>query len=269
MARILVVGGTGTAGRSVVAEALHRGHEVTVASRRVPALGSDARQGTARYEHVDILTSVGFDRAFEGQDALIDTTNGMTRSARLVLTVGAQNLLQAAARFSVKRAVLLSIVGVRDSTLPYYQAKAEQERHYLDSALDVRVVAATQFHDLMNTFFRSARGIGLIPVFSGVRFQPIATTDVARALVDAAGHRGADGSDAQSRTTIGGPDVATAGELAATYKRVTGARSALIRVRLPGAMGAAWRAGENLVPQNTFGTVTYEQWLADSRPPAR
>ncbi|WP_425537213.1 NAD-dependent epimerase/dehydratase family protein, partial [Listeria monocytogenes] len=36
MSRVLVVGGTGLAGRAVAAEAVERGHRVIVAARRIP-----------------------------------------------------------------------------------------------------------------------------------------------------------------------------------------------------------------------------------------
>ena len=40
-------------------------------------------------------------------------------------------------------------------------------------------------------------------------------------------------------------------------------------VPLPGAMGQFFRDESNLVPDNRFGTITFDRWLADSVNAAR
>ena len=59
MSRVLVIGGTGLAGRAVTAEAVERGHQVVVAARRVPDDDSDRFVLGATYVTADIVTGDG------------------------------------------------------------------------------------------------------------------------------------------------------------------------------------------------------------------
>lgn len=253
MATYLVAGGTGVAGRSVVAELVRRGESVRVLSRH--ATGSDAG-----VEHAagDLITGDGLADALDGVDILIDTTDGKTRAARAVFTTGAANLLSAARDAGVSRAVLLSIVDVDRGKFGYYRAKTAQEGLYAEASVPTQVVRATQFHEFVPMLCAPTSKLGLIPAFTGTRFQPIDTSDVARALVDAA-H---EGTVSRDPIVVGGPEILTMREMAEAWKASTGARGRVTNLRMPGAMGTFWRNGWNLVPDNHFGTVTFDQWLA-------
>ncbi|RDI22545.1 uncharacterized protein YbjT (DUF2867 family) [Rhodococcus sp. AG1013] len=252
MTRFLVAGGTGVAGRSVVAELLRRGEPVRVLSRHggAPSNGLEHAAG-------DLVSGEGLAAALDGVDVVIDTTDGKTRSTRAVFTTGATNLLAAARSAGVSRAVLLSIVNVDRGTFAYYRAKTQQERLYSGSPLPTQVVRATQFHEFVPMICAPASKVGLIPAFTRTRFQPIDTADIARALVDAAvADRVSD-----DPTTIGGPEVLTMREMALAWKAATGARGRVTNLPMPGSMGTFWRNGWNLVPDKTFGTVTFAEWL--------
>lgn len=67
MARIVVLGGTGYAGRHIVAEAVSRGHEVIAISRSTP---SDAVEG-ASYVQGSALEEGSLANAFDGADAVV------------------------------------------------------------------------------------------------------------------------------------------------------------------------------------------------------
>jgi len=121
-----------------------------------------------------------------------------SRSAALA---GARALTAAAALAGVERQVLLSIVNVDQSDFGYYRAKTEQERIYLGAQVDARVVRATQFHDFVATFCHLAP-FGVATALAGIRFQPIAVEDVARAPGD--GYR-SDGSAHGCRRRSSGP----------------------------------------------------------------
>lgn len=258
MARVLVVGGTGLAGRSIVAEAVKRGHDVVVASRRVPDDDSPSYVPDAVYTTADIVTADGLEEAVEGMDVLIDASNGVGREAAHTFTAGSQNLLHTAARFGVGHAVLLSIVNVDRSGYSYYRAKAAQEGVYHDSPIETRIIRTTQFHDFVASLFASGAKMGVIPAFSKVRFQTIAVSDVARVLVDAA----EGGGPANSTRTIGGPRIQSSRALAEAWKTATGSRAVIAGIRQPGALGAAWRAGDNLAPDHAIDGIDFETWLS-------
>lgn len=258
MTRVLVVGGTGLAGRAVTSEAIGRGHEVIVASRRVPDDDSEQYVLGAVYETADVVSGDGLEAVLEGVDVLIDTTNGAGRAAGHVFAHGSQNLLHTAARFGVHHAVLLSIVNVDRSAYAYYRAKAAQERVYRESPLNTRILRTTQFHDFVSGIF--ARGTGFIPAPTKTSFQPIAIADVARLLVDAAEGHG----EEDSTLTVGGPKVETTRALAEQWKAATGARGAIVPIRLGGALGTFLRAGENLVPEAAQPGIDYATWLSST-----
>ncbi|TQF73270.1 NAD-dependent epimerase/dehydratase family protein [Rhodococcus spelaei] len=256
MSTVLVVGGTGTAGAAVVAELHARGQRVRVLSRHAPA------PAVAGIEHApgDLLTGEGLAAALDGVEVLVSAVNGQTRKTRPVFTEGARNLTRAAEAAGVRRAVLLSIVGVDQVRFSYYDAIAEQERIYAASGLDTTIVRSTQFHTLLRSIFATTARIGVLPAVRGARFQPIAPADLARALADAAL-----AESPGSRIEVGGPEVATMRELAETWKRVTGSRALVLGLPVPGPPGRFLRAGLNLTPENRCGTVTFEQWSIENR----
>jgi uncharacterized protein YbjT (DUF2867 family) len=261
MSRVLVVGGTGLAGRAVTAEAIGRGHEVVVAARRVPDDDAPQYVNGAAYVTADLVTGAGLEEAVDGVDVIVDTSNAAGKQAARVFAHGAQNLVHTAARFGVHRAVLLSIVGVDHSAFAYYRAKAAQERAYLESPLDTRIVRATQFHDFVTAIFDRGRPLGAVLSPTGTRFQPIAVADVASVLLDAAEGAG----EPSGVTHVGGPRVESARSLAEQWKRGSGTRRFILPVRLGGALGATWRAGRNLVPEHAVsGGLAYGDWI-DSR----
>ncbi|WP_348787516.1 NAD(P)H-binding protein [Leifsonia sp. NPDC080035] len=257
MPRVLVVGGTGLAGRAVTADAVARGHDVVVASRRVPDDDAPGYVTGAVYVAADLVSGAGLEEAVDGADVLIDASNGAGRRAAHVFATGAMNLVQTAARFGVGRAVLLSIAGIDDARYPYYRAKLAQERIHLDSALETRIVRATQFHDFVTAIFERGRRFGTVTAPSGTRFQPIAVDDVARVLVDAAEGAG----EPNGIVTIGGPRVESARSLARQWKQASGTRRPVLPVRLTGPLGSAWRAGRNLAPEHALDGLGYDAWL--------
>ena len=62
---------------------------------------------------------------------------------------------------------------------------------------------------------------------------------------------------------MGGPDVWSMTDLARSYRRARGWRRPVIVAPLPGKAAAAFRAGFNLCPDHSDGSVKWEQWLAN------
>ncbi|MER7448466.1 NAD(P)H-binding protein [Microbacterium sp. NPDC097977] len=88
MARIVVLGGTGYAGRHIVAEAVSRGHEVIAISRSTP---SDAVEG-ASYVQGSALEKGALASAVDGADAVVsalsprgDMTDRVLDALRVVI----------------------------------------------------------------------------------------------------------------------------------------------------------------------------------------
>ncbi|GAB15593.1 hypothetical protein ARGLB_085_02780 [Arthrobacter globiformis NBRC 12137] len=261
MSRICVAGGTGEAGREVVRQALGLGHSVAVLTRNPPLPDAREYYDGAAYFRADVTTGEGVPEALAGADVVIDCLEARTGKALRHYAAGGALLLGEAAAAGVARAVQLSIVNCDRSALTYYRSKADKEGVYARSPLDTRTVRATQFHSLVAGIFGAGIRIGLVPVIKGARFQPIAPSDVASALLKAALEPPT--SDAHALRTIGGPEVLSMGSLAGAWKRVTGARGLVTELPLPGQMGRFLRDGKNLVPEQRYGHTTFEAWLAN------
>ncbi|WP_425860122.1 SDR family oxidoreductase [Arthrobacter sp. TWP1-1] len=256
MTLIAVAGGTGLAGRAVVAEAVARGYRVRSLSRHLPS--DEKRVAGAEYVKVDFTTGIGVATGLEGVGALIETLDARSGAALSALPVTSVAVLAAAAEAGIGRIVLLTIVRAGECSMAYYQAQAARALSYEHSGLAATIVYATQFHDLVAGIFAAGAKVGVIPAFKGVSFQPISTVDVARLLVDAAV---ADGSG-KRKVLTGGPEVMDMKELARQWKLVTGSKAMVVGLPLPGSFGRFLRAGKNLIPDAAVGSVKFRDWMA-------
>jgi uncharacterized protein YbjT (DUF2867 family) len=62
---------------------------------------------------------------------------------------------------------------------------------------------------------------------------------------------------------VGGPAVATLGDLARAYRDARGLRRPVVRLPVPGAVARGFRAGGATCPDRAVGTRTWEEWLAE------
>ena len=247
-------------GREVVRQGVAGGHRVAVLSRNPPAPENAGHIDGAEYFRADVTTGEGLAAALAGADVVVDCLEGFSGKALKNFADGGARLLAAAQNAGVRRAVMLSIVNCDRSSAGYYRSEAAKETVYEHSGLETLVLRATQFHSLLARVFAAGARVRLVPVVKGARFQPIAHTEVAAALLDAALEAP---SGARHRVrTIGGPEIVDMRQLARSWQRATGARGRLVEFPLPGAMGKYLRAGLNLVPEERHGTQTFEGWLA-------
>ncbi len=241
MGPVLVTGGTGTLGRAVVARLRDGGHQVRVASRR---------PGAARVV-VDLCSGAGIDNAVAGVDAIVHcaTTGG---AADVPLT---RTLVDGARRAGTPHLVFVSIVGVDRIPLGYYRAKLAAERVVEESGPGWTVLRATQFHDLVAWLWRLQRRSPVLVAPASTCIQPIDVRDVAARLVQLA-----TGPPAGRVPDLGGPQIRDASDLARAYLRAAGHRRAVLPVRFPGVVAAAYRRGHHLtVPRPG---ITFDEFLA-------
>jgi uncharacterized protein YbjT (DUF2867 family) len=277
MSSVVVVGGTGQAGRALVRAAVAEGHDVRVVSRH----GDRGPEAGARHVRADVLAEDEgpLRAAFAGADVVVDTLNHQGRDAARVLPAAAQAVTRAAGDAGVGHVVVLSIAHVdRAPGFAYYRAKVAQEDVYGAAAVPSTVVRATQFHTFLEGLLFGAptrRGAwsrgGLVPYPRGGRLQPIDLSDVARALLEAAAGPAAPfsaGAAVEERgpgdrvVTVGGPQELAAAAMAQEWRAAHGLRRRPVGVPLPGAAGRFFSSGDAATPEAPYGTVTYAEHLA-------
>ena len=243
MNEVLVTGATGTVGSVLATRLRANGITVRALSRRTgPGLVTG-----------DLDSGAGIDRALEGVGTVVHLATTNRDDSGI-----ARTLARAATAAEHPHIVLLSIVGIDRIPLSYYRGKLAAEAVIAESGLPHTILRSTQFHTLVERILTVQRWspVLLAPAF---RLQPIDVGDLVTRLVELTG------SAAAGRVAdVAGPEVRDFRSFAEAYRAAAGSRRPVVPVRLPGAMFRAFRAGASLVPGPPYGTVTFEQHLAES-----
>ena len=253
---ILVTGGTGTLGRQVIPRLRDSGRKVRVLSR------SSHESNGIEFVTGDLATGVGAEAAVQGAEVILHLA-GSNKGDE----VKTETLVRAASKAGVRHLVYISVVGadrvpvvsgVDRAMFGYFASKLGAERVVAESGVPWTTLRATQFHDLSFTTASQMARLPVIPVPSGVRFQPIDPGEVAARLIELAL-----GAPAGLVPDMGGPRVYEMGDLVRSYLRARGKHRAIVPVRLPGRAARAFREGANLAPERAVGRRTWEEFLAE------
>lgn len=179
-----------------------------------------------------------------------------------------RNLVRAASRAGSRHLLYISVVGadrvpvksrLDRAMFAYFALKIESEQILTDPGLPWTILRATQFQDGFNLLVVQAMAkLPVIPVPAGIRFQPVATEEVAAHFAELAL-----GPPAGLVPDFAGPKVYEIAELLRMYLRAFGKHRLIVPIRIPGAAARAIRAGANLAPEQAVGRRTWEEFLAD------
>lgn len=247
MAQILVTGGTGTLGQSLVPQFLDRGHDVRVLTRRT----SDLPMGISTIRG-DLVNGENVDDAFNGVDVVVHAATDPTRNAQSFETNSMTTIIRAAQRTGA-HVVYVSIVGVDRNRYGYYKAKRSAEKLLEESNVKWTIQRATQFHDLIDRFLQG-RAFVRAP---GLAFQPIDVAEVAGRLVEIA-----ENEPIGRATDLGGPELLGIKTLARRREAITNHHTRLIKVPRVGMVKDFVR-GAHLCPRHRDGVITWEQWITN------
>jgi uncharacterized protein YbjT (DUF2867 family) len=187
---ILVAGGTGFVGRSVVKALERRGHKVIVHSRSLKAVPT--------YADV-IINLVGIIREDEQsyEDAHINTTKWLVGLGK---------------KLKVQQFVQMSAIGANVEGTPYQKSKAKAEKIVIDSGLPYVIIRPSLIFGPQDKSINAFRGIartGFFPILTKGTVQPVHVDTVSAMFVAAAERR------MKNRTIeLGGPEIFTLGQLA-------------------------------------------------------
>lgn len=259
---VLVTGGTGTLGRLVVPKLVAAGCHVRTLGRGSPQDAATLLPVGVDHHVADLDRSdAKLDRALAGARTVVHLAGGQTGDDDK-----AQRLVGAAERHGVEHLLHVSVVGADEVPVQsfldrmmfgYFEAKRRAEQTVLSSTLPHTVVRATQFHQLLWTVVTGMARMPVVPVPSGVAFQPIDAEAVAERVAGLAV-----GTPTGLAADVAGPDVISLEELVRGYLAAIGKRRPVVRVPLPGAAARAFRNGANLSEATPTATRTWSTFQA-------
>jgi uncharacterized protein YbjT (DUF2867 family) len=251
---ILVTGGTGMLGSHVMPLLREAGREVRVLSRHSHESGDGIE-----YLAGDLLKSQGVEAALDGIETILHLAGGPRGDDEAT-----RNLVRAASHGKVQHLVCISVIGADRVPLAYFRSKLGAERAVADSGLPWTTLRAAQISDSVLMLAEKMAKMPVIPVPSAVRFEPVDASDVAARLVELTLDE-----PAGLVPDLPGPRVYGMAVLIRDYLRARGRRRPIMPVPLPGKVGRAYRAGDNLSGQRaSAGRRTWEDFLTERVRPA-
>lgn len=228
---ILVTGGTGTIGRRVVARLREAGRDVRVLTRH--PLASEPG-----IEHVagDTVAGTGLDDALRGVETVLHLAGGAKGD-----DIAARHLVAAARRAGIKHLVLISVIGADRMPIGYFRMKLAAEHEIAAGGIPWTILRVAQLHDFVLPVIKGMSAMPLAPAPRGLRFEPVGVDEVAARLTEIALE-----APAGRVPDLAGPEVLDVAEIIRVFNEVRGRRRALLPIRIPGSVGRAYRAGDNL-----------------------
>src|SRR6185369_5746939 len=236
--KIVVIGGTGLIGSKLIAKLMALGHEALAAA---PNTG------------VNTLTGEGLADVLKGAQVVVDVSNSTSFEDAAVMNffqTSTRNLLSYEAAAGVGHHVALSIVGAE--RLPgsgYMRAKVAQEKLIKEGSIPYSIIHSTQFFEFVKRIADDATAGNSVRI-PPVRFQPIASYDVASAICKVATNAPLNGA-----IDVAGPEALRFDELI---------RQRLTALNDPSARYFGAEMSENsLVPigDAQLGETRFEDWL--------
>jgi uncharacterized protein YbjT (DUF2867 family) len=235
---------------------MEAGGKLRVLSRRDRTSGDGVE-----YVSGDLATGAGLTAAVDGIGTIVHC-GGSAKGD----DVKTRNLVRAASRAGAEHLIYISVVGAERvpvvsaadrGAFGYFAAKRAAEQIVAESGLPWTTLRASQFHESMLGVLRQMAKLPVMPVFAGIRFQPVDGGEVAARLAELALS-----PPAGLVPDLAGPRVYGMDELARGYLKAAGKRRWILPVRVPGKAAAAVRAGANLAPHRAVGVRSWEDYLA-------
>jgi uncharacterized protein YbjT (DUF2867 family) len=246
--KLIVIGGTGLIGTKVVKGLREKGHEVVAAS---PSQG------------INSVTGEGLAEALFGAQVVVDVSNSPSWEDKAVLEffeTSERNLAAAEAAAGVGHHVALSVVGTdRMLASGYFRAKMAQENLIKASSIPYTIVRATQFFEFVGGIAQSATE-GQTVRLPAAMMQPIASDDVAAALVDVAL-----AEPLNSTIDLAGPEPIRQDELVRQFLSATGDQRTVITDPKALYYGTVIN-DQSLTPDENsrLGPTRFSEWLVRS-----
>lgn len=244
--KIVVIGGTGLVGSSLVALLGQRGQTAIAAS---PKTG------------VNTLTGEGLAEALAGAKIVVDVTNSPSFEDAAVMDffeTSGRNLLAAGQAAGVQHHVALSIVGA--DRLPesgYLRAKEAQESLIKASGTPYTILRSTQFFEFGAYIAEEATQGEVVRVPAAALIQPVFSQDVVAVLADIAV-----GPPVNGVLEVGGPERFLFEEFMARVLTAKGDKRKVVADRKARYFGTELGEESLVTGRNArIGNTRYEAWI--------
>jgi uncharacterized protein YbjT (DUF2867 family) len=264
---ILIAGASGYVGSKLVAELQSRGHSVRTLSRRGSG-GADARTG-------DVLSGEGVPEALDGVKTAYYLVHSMGGGGDFAAKdrQAAVNFAEAADGAGVERVIYLGGLGSEDSehlrsrheVAQLLRARLGERLVYVRAAMIIGPGSAS--YDILEHLVKRLP-VMIVPRWLDTKTQPIALSDVVRALADVA-----EREEALDELQLGGSEVLTYREMMRRAAPLMGRRPPVV-IRVPvltPRLSSYWVA---LVTPVSYGLIKPlvdglgAEMIVDREPPA-
>jgi uncharacterized protein YbjT (DUF2867 family) len=242
--KIVVIGGTGRVGSSVVRRLSEQGHDAVAAA---PSTG------------VDTITGEGLAGVMAGADVVVDVANAPVWDDDAVLeffTTSTRNQLAAEREAGVGHHVAVTIVGA--DRLPdsgYLRAKVAQEAEIMAGGVPYTILRAAQFFEFLPQIVEAGAEGDTVRLSPGL-IQFVAAADVAATVAELAVGPPA------GRVELGGPEALGIDAWARRLFAMTGDDRTVIGDPHARYYGTELTGGELTPgPGARVGTVDFDTWL--------
>jgi uncharacterized protein YbjT (DUF2867 family) len=250
MTTVLVTGASGALGRELLPRLIKAGYDVRATSRRQPT------QPTISWVKSDLETGTGLTEAVSGADVILHTASSGPKRAWQIDVEGTRRLLAEAKKAGVGHFLFVSIVGIEQIPLEYYQCKVATETAVRQSGIPWTILRATQFHNFLDMLIRPFARFPVMWLPTSFQFQTIDVGEVADELVSAVSR-----DPAQLLPNMGGPEVWRLDQMVQMWLKAQGLKRWVVPLPLPGKTAAGYRAGYNTCPEDRIGRITWAEWL--------
>src|SRR4051812_38401106 len=247
--KIVVIGGTGLVGGTVVRRLFAQGHDAVPAS---PSTG------------VDTVTGKGLVDVMAGADVVVDVSNAPVwddEAVREFFTASTRNQLAAERDTGVGHHLAVTIVGA--DLLPdsgYLRAKVAQEAEIGAGGVPYTILRATQFLEFLPQIAEAGADGDSVRLPTGL-MQLVAADDVAATVAELA-----TGAPLDGRIELGGPEALGIDAWARRLFAATGDKRTVVPDPHARYFGTELHGGE-LTPGEgaRIGAIDFDTWMAAQR----
>jgi uncharacterized protein YbjT (DUF2867 family) len=238
--RVAVTGANGFVGRHLIAQLLHRGHDIRALISERPGAEKELPDSGGRgmdVRRADVRKPESLRGAFDGIDAVVHTVAVPTERKQKFAEVnvaGVAHVVAEARRAGVGRIVHMGALRADpESPYPYLRSKGAGEALVTGSGIAHVVLQPSLLFGEGDDFFPRLAFSLMFPVVpvpgdGKARFQPVHVDDIAQALAAAVERREISGVH-----EIGGAEPVTYDEMLAETMRATGKRRPTVHVPVP------------------------------------